>query len=1441
MPGQRIAKVIAVTSTRRFFLGSGYLIAPGLLLTAKHVISPDYDTLRFEVQQPAFPADLLAALRNQRFEVQLAGDTPRVAATGIICLDDDAIDTALIIVPGLNPPAGTTARGAVHHGSQPLEGCQITGYPIGGPVTSAPASPIVVRANIAPAFDASGANLEIQVVDPQPRDVSGWAGVSGAAVIGPDGHVLGIVTSAVTRWNSRLRGISIGTIREAARRRHEAELAPLQNLSVKHLSHLSPIFDTENRPSDPPRLRFDNTFKYVDYRYRQVEFIHDGPSGATLDGIVGWAENLRSAPDIQVGVLSGPAGVGKSRIATEACRILTERNWQAGFASYDRLREYSGFNVPHFIVFDYAEQRNEELGQFIDRLWNVLIQEDLGASVRLLLITRSRENWPEQFLTHNADPGQLLTRRFELTTAAFDADHVRQQHARAAYHAFSTTVAGHGQPGELAADQVQRIAEYDRPLLVHVAALLTASGQTLPIAASDGSSPQVLDAFIGLEVNRLAMSARSLAGNRVRARQALCVMTLTAPDLDDFPELLRSARDFGGETESSLMAVARDLQRRYPAAITTSDRSGASPQRLAPIEPDLIASHLLATTQGRRDIVEQLVVSPLVAQRPRYLSRLLHSLALAADDYPQVNDDLQAHLGRSLAQLIIGPDASGSLAELLQQHLERLVTITVELARRQELTAARQLTAALGLPDLPGQEVINELAYNAQFKVTGPNAALDPLGVALGARAVMHATATGDPVTIAVAFSNYGAHLHAIGDSATAINYMRRGMAYFEELVVSGHRERLSSLALGLHNLAAALSGAGEHVEALSTAEQAVLYCKELVAEDRRRNLHFLALAEALYSGELTRADRPGDALAVARRSFDRYEEMLRWSYRAYVAYRPYIEQSAGGLANALAAVGESPDALLYDQYRVFLCEELVAGDRAAFLPELATATNGLATQFFVLGRPADAIPAIDRTVEIYEELVRDEEERYLPTMLRAYEKAIRFRCESGSDLERALRDCRRALPIAEGLEASRPEIAGDLGSRLRLTDTDLCLRFIYTIDQIAARLVELARERLHSEPEWTSPPPVVLAGTDSVPPSVDQVADIVKGMGDGGQVRVAVNNSLLQGRLDELLRFIHENPGVLLFFDSYGETLMDQLRAFPSVASALRVTRRVPNAGKRQLEEFLSDHGRVSRLDPDDPADAGPFALAAGALQMLDGQAVTAGAESAEFRHITHEILRHLYVAGKHHAGIALGWFIRKAWDNVGVDADDPDSLALNDRLAANVFATGDMERALTIWRDVVERRRRTLGPDHRKTFVASSNLATCLNEHGLRDEAQEQYESLLEQGRRVFGAEDPDVLHLHSGYATYLYGLDRYDEALSLYKDLSLRYRRLYSADHPDTLNIADAIALTLHALSRSSEAQVLAESTLARAERVLGVNHPNTRRYAKTLELVSGADAD
>ncbi|MER5347463.1 tetratricopeptide repeat protein [Streptomyces mirabilis] len=1426
----RVAKIRFDAADGRVFLGSGFLLARGLVLTAQHVVTKASEYVGGRV-----PA--------RQFTVRLEGSTSPAAVTEIVPLKADGLDAALLIVPDLDEPRGTAARGGTHHGVQALENCRIIGYPVAGIESgSTSPKPTVVRVNLAPVVGDDDTAIAIQVIDPNPRADEDWGGISGAGVIGPGGHLLGIVTSVPTQWNGRLRGVSIAAVLSAARQRAVSALEPLQGLPLVDLSARPSVFGTEGWSGAPPRLSDASLFAFVNYRFRQVEFVNDGQSGSVLDSIVDWANDLPPRPDIRIGRLTGPAGVGKSRIAAEACRRLTRdlrTMWQAGFADYDKLSGTHSFATPHFIVFDYAEHQHEMLGTFIENLYQQALHDGhLGASIRLLVITRSEEAWPGRLRPRNVDLPSLLTGSFDLTTQAFDEQDVRERHAEAAYRSFSKAVGGPDTPRDLPAEEVRRISAYDRPLLVHVAALLTASGRAVPISAADDSARLLLDTVIDVEVDRLARSSTahtdgaSALADRGRAKQALCVMTLTAPTVKDLVELLESTPAFKGEPEQTRTDVANALHRRYPAAAVAD---GAPGTLLAPIEPDLIASHLLATTEGRAALVERLVVSRAVAEHPAYLARLLNSLALAADDYPEVSDDLRTHLGQSLAQLVDSADASQSLSELLQAHLRRLVDVAVELAGRQDLRAARQLTTALGLPYLTGADVINEAAYHAHFTVPHPHEALDGLGAALAARGVAYRAASGEPEDVYAVYLNYGNRLRYLGEATRALDAVRSGISYLERAVKSGRGDRREALAAALHNLAGALAAADEYEEALRTAERAVGYLTELAAENRGKHLHFLSLAQGQYSAELRRAKRAPEALTVSRQAFQGYEELAHWGYKAYKAYLPYMTQITAGLANALARNDEPNESLMLHQYSAFLAEELVDQDRAASLSELAAQTDGLAVSYYVLGRMDDAVTAISRTVAVYEELV---EERYLRPLLRAYETAIRFRCAAGQDLETALQICNHGRAIAENLEKTRPEFVGDLGSRLRMADTDLGLKFTRAINQTIEILIDQARGRLHRDPDWRTAPSIMLDGTSVDPATLDGLEELKQSMEEGDEIHVYTDNRLLLPRLEELVQFIRSEPaiGFGMLAAPPNERLRACLRALPSVADALQADV-VDGAGQEQLHDFLAIHGYLSRLDPDDRAHWGSFKLAVGALGMLGGSAVRLGAQSETFRAIVPGILRYTYLGGDHLAGLTAGWFVKSVWDGFR-DPDDPDFIALNDRFAGNVFASGDHGRARALWEDVVDRRERVLGLDHQRTIVATGNLAGCLVTFG-EDEfekAKVLYESAIERGDRVLGPDHPDVLRLRGNQAGLFFRRGRYDEALLQQQDLLRRYRNILGADHQDTLSVAGDLALTLRALKRYAHAGVLAEDTLERAQRIFGVSDPRTRRYEESLERIN-----
>lgn len=82
---------------------------------------------------------------------------------------------------------------------------------------------------------------------------------------------------------------------------------------------------------------------------------------------------------------TGPAGVGKSRLAVELCKIAAA-SWRAGFLRETHQSQLSSLQtvLPTLVVVDYASQRSSWLSEALAQL----SQRTLGAKVRVLVLER---------------------------------------------------------------------------------------------------------------------------------------------------------------------------------------------------------------------------------------------------------------------------------------------------------------------------------------------------------------------------------------------------------------------------------------------------------------------------------------------------------------------------------------------------------------------------------------------------------------------------------------------------------------------------------------------------------------------------------------------------------------------------------------------------------------------------------------------------------------------------------------------------------------------------------------------------------------------------------------------------------------------------------------------------------------------------------------------
>ena len=69
---------------------------------------------------------------------------------------------------------------------------------------------------------------------------------------------------------------------------------------------------------------------------------------------------------------------------------------------------------------------------------------------------------------------------------------------------------------------------------------------------------------------------------------------------------------------------------------------------------------------------------------------------------------------------------------------------------------------------------------------------------------------------------------------------------------------------------------------------------------------------------------------------------------------------------------------------------------------------------------------------------------------------------------------------------------------------------------------------------------------------------------------------------------------------------------------------------------------------------------------------------------------------------------------------------------------------------RDLLDVRRRLMGPEHPHTLTTMSNLATSLRDQGKHAEAEQMFRELLDVRGRVLGPEHPDTLATVSNLAS-------------------------------------------------------------------------------------------
>lgn len=595
---------------------SGYLIADGLVLTAGHGL-------------------------DLGDEVRVRGASGGEWSGGSVAWRS-TLDAALLTVPGLRVPA-TSLRWGELTGRDPVS-IRAYGFPRADGNDLAP-----VHGLAQPDGASRRGLLRIDLTGPIPLDAASWSGMSGAAVLDTDDNLLGVLIHIPAAWNAdRIHAVPVAALLADARFRElvgSVEAFPVDD----DCPLIRPAYEDLEWDADDVSIS-----EPLKAKYAVVPFVPDGREDVLAE-LLGWCGHDRP---LAVRSLTGPAGTGKSRLAAEVCRRLGP-DWHAGLA-VDPATNGAAWgdwspSRPTLIVVDYAEDPKwrDPFRRIFTRLRELRRDKQLAAPVRILLISRH-----PVFSGLDDESGTLSTmlqaehnRGLALPLLNLTPE-IREAHLDHAFAAFSA---------RSDAEPIRPDAGHDRPLLIHVAALLGAMG----IDTTHLSGMELLDRLLARE--SLRWRDRLAVDHDDHAWQAVCLATLTAPTVADARDLLTAIPAWADRPFAARDAAAKAIFRLYPDSPPSTDTKR---ERIAPVEPDLIAEHLIARTVDLQEILARIQTHEKTTAA--HHGRLLQIMDLTADHYPEVAEDYRARRDASVRALLGGLAGDEPLPELLATHLRRL-------------------------------------------------------------------------------------------------------------------------------------------------------------------------------------------------------------------------------------------------------------------------------------------------------------------------------------------------------------------------------------------------------------------------------------------------------------------------------------------------------------------------------------------------------------------------------------------------------------------------------------------------------------------------------------------------------------------------------------------------------------------------------------------------
>lgn len=1045
--------------------GSGYLLAPDIVLTAGHCVGSKGSDVAVRKYSRCKRSYVLSdEARTFRVEVEGSADLDFALLKSI---EEDPFRT------GQDRHRDEVRLGRLV-GEEAVP-AQALGFPRSGVQQVGPRRWVNVedvRGSVLPLTgsrrEARRLNFQVRTgTSPVVQGSSLWSGMSGAALFSGD-HLVGVITEDGATIGGRLMALPVDAMcgEEGVAEADDLLLGGNGERASARVS-LDPVWAGGEFLSPaysplPPREQWSEG-DLLESRHGVVPF---RGRAEQLDALVDWCER---GDGQRIRLLTGGGTVGKSRLARELCRTMSGRGWVAGVV--DPLHvEFTGvcaLKERRLLIVDDADAHAGQL----DVLLTEATCHHLPDSLRVLAVAQSSGPW-----------WQAIRRRYESLVDEDDPPPLspldeadREDAYRAAFAAFRTwyeqsdeaaAVAEHagatpsGEPGtdgvEAAEPTVPDLQgpDFGSYLLILIQALVDArtSFGKLPSAAAGPPSRSranaLLDYAIDVERQRWQASAmrQNLPHDPVLLERIVAVCSLAVADGETDGEQeteaarrLRLVPDLADEPEWLTRAFARwqhaeftgDGYLRSLEPLRLAERLGA---QVIVTFPEL-AAKLLDVDSGGPGIPKD------PADQARQILNVLHVLQLTAGSQVSQSADTKAtgHGDEEpAANGVDEPSAQQQARAALEQALRDHAGTVVRLVKQVAVTEQDRFASAVGtslaatlnstLHKKSAQEVAAQVLR--EFDVSCPDALLE-LATAVAEHAVQyHRLADGPPTEenrreLAQALQRWSLYLASSGLRIRAHEAAGQAVDTYHALQqLSPSDEHEFCLAESLKDLADRLLDVGRFEEADGCAGDAIGRLETLFRRDPTRR-HAFGLVKALCT-RATAAHRIGrqrEALQAANEACDLIERLPAAGEGD--EHGPDEIQSMKafalrGLAWQLGASGHGDQAVARAIESVRTYEALRRKCPGLWRRDIAEALSVLGVQHghqgdwdACIARHSEAVGGHYNALErVYREAVRPQHALALGRLADAYLGRARSRSaqERHEDLQTALRHAEEAL-----------------------------------------------------------------------------------------------------------------------------------------------------------------------------------------------------------------------------------------------------------------------------------------------------------------------------------------------------------------------------------------------------------------------------------------------